>query len=498
MKYVECVPNFSEGRDKAKIDAIVNAARMVSGVYILDVESDVDHNRTVLTFIAPVDRAVDACFEVAKKCVELIDLNKHTGQHPRMGALDVAPFVPIMDTTIDECIELARQLGKRIGEELNVPVYLYDQAAQREDRRDLAKVRKGQFEGLREEIGKNPDRVPDFGPNKIHPTAGAVAVGARYQIVNFNVNLKTVDMEFAKDLAKKIRTSGGGLPALRAKEIFLESKNQVQISTVLTNYNITSIKMVIDEIKKQTEPRGIDITDTELIGLTATKPLVDYAISELKVSNFSFENQILENRMMKFLTDWRFAVSAVIEALSNTQPTPGGGAAAAMCGAMGVALIEMAFGITIKSKKTSELHKKLLSEKMSYLKEMRKKIESKITEDCMSFDEVMKALKTPKDDPSRQMMLQQALVYACQVPLSTAMLCSEVIESIKDLKDAVKQDVISDYKSGVYILSAAIKSAVENVYINAKSIEDKHTSKRLLADAERCKKVSDDISFLTS
>ncbi|MGC9070866.1 MAG: glutamate formimidoyltransferase [Elusimicrobiales bacterium] len=301
MKFVECVPNFSEGRDKSKIDEIVNSAKSVSGVLVLDVESDVDHNRTVLTFIAPVDKAVEAMFRVAKKCVELIDLNKHKGEHPRMGALDVAPFIPIMDTTIDECIELAKQLGKKIADELGVPVYLYDQAAQREDRKDLAKVRKGQFEGLKQEIGKNPDRIPDFGPNMIHPTAGAVAVGARYQIVNFNVNLDTTDIDFAKNLAKKIRTSGGGLPALRAKEIFLESKNQVQISTVLTNYEVTSLKRVIDEIKKETEPKGIKITDTELIGLTTTKPLVDYAVSELKVSNFSFENQILENKIMKFL-----------------------------------------------------------------------------------------------------------------------------------------------------------------------------------------------------
>ncbi|MGC8866835.1 MAG: glutamate formimidoyltransferase [Elusimicrobiales bacterium] len=496
MKFVECVPNFSEGRDKSKIDEIVNSAKSVSGVLVLDVESDIDHNRTVLTFIAPVDKAVEAMFRVAKKCVELIDLNKHKGEHPRMGALDVAPFIPIMDTTIDECIELAKQLGKKIADELGVPVYLYDQAAQREDRKDLAKVRKGQFEGLRQEIGKNPDRIPDFGPNMIHPTAGAVAVGARYQIVNFNVNLDTTDTDFAKNLAKKIRTSGGGLPALRAKEIFLESKNQVQISTVLTNYEVTSLKRVIDEIKKETEPKGIKITDTELIGLTTTKPLVDYAVSELKVSNFSFENQILENKIMKFLVDWKVSSMALIEALSNTEPTPGGGAAAAICGAMGVALIEMAFGITLKSKKTAEEHKKIISEKILYLKDMRKKIESKIIEDCISFDNVMKAFKIPKDEPTRKEKIQQALIYAADVPLSTAVLCSQVIEGVRDLKEAVKQDVISDYRSGIYILSAAVKSAVENVYINVKSIENTEISKRLLSEADRCKKIAEDIFFV--
>lgn len=496
MKFVECVPNFSEGRDKNKIDAIVNEARKVSGVSILDIESDVDHNRTVLTFIAPLDKAVDAMFNVAKKCVELIDLNHHKGEHPRMGALDVAPFIPIMDTTIEECINLAKELGKKIGEELNVPVYLYDQAAQREDRRDLAKVRKGQFEGLREEIGKNPDRIPDFGPNHIHPTAGAVAVGARYQIVNFNVNLDTTDMEFAKALAKKIRTSGGGLPALRAKEIFLESKNQVQISTVLTNYEQTSIKRVLDEIRKETDPKGIKITNTELIGLTATKPLIDYALEDLKVSSFNYENQVLDNKLMKILGDWKFSINPVIEAFANTNPTPGGGAAASIVGAMGVALIEMALGITAKSKKTPQDIKNMITEKLSYLRKLRNNISSKMIEDCDSFEMVMQAYKIPKEDPNRSNEIQKALIFAADVPLSTAKLCAEAIEYVRELKGYVKQDVISDYKSGVYLLSCAIKCALENVYINANSIEDKEVVNKMLSEASKYKDVAEDIVFV--
>jgi glutamate formiminotransferase/formiminotetrahydrofolate cyclodeaminase len=483
MKFVECVPNFSEGRDKTKIDDIVNAARSVSGVIVLDVESDADHNRTVLTFIAPHDASVEAMFRVAKRSMELIDLNHHKGEHPRMGALDVAPFIPIMDTTIEECIELAKKLGKRIGEELGIPVYLYDQAAQREDRKDLAKVRKGQFEGLKDEIGKNPDRIPDFGPNKIHPTAGAVAVGARNQIVNFNINLDTTDMEFAKSLAKKIRTSGGGLPALRAKEIFLESKNQVQISTVLTDYKITSLKRVIDEIKKEIEPKNIKITDTELIGLTAQKPLIDYAIEDLKVTNFNYESQVLENKIIRLLSDWQVSAQIVIDNLSNDKPTPGGGTAAAISGSMGAALIEMAIGITVKSKKTEpQIKEKLLMFKNEIM-EKRFKLQNQIIEDSKAFDYVMRCLKIPKENPERKNRLTQALIEAALVPLNTAKLCHQIKEIALKI-EGIKKEVISDYRSGIYLLDAGIKCAIENVYINCDMIDDEDKKNEILNEAK--------------
>ncbi|MDE2314641.1 MAG: glutamate formimidoyltransferase, partial [Elusimicrobia bacterium] len=209
---VECVPNFSEGRDKAKVEAVVAAAKSVPGVTILDVETDADHNRCVLSFVAPPQAAAEACFAVARKSCELIDLNVHKGEHPRMGAVDVIPFIPVRGVSVEDCVKLAEALARRIGEELQIPAYLYDLAARMPERKDLASVRKGQFEGLRDLIGKDPSRAPDFGPNRIHPTAGAVAVGARRQIVNFNLNLDTADMAAGKDIAKRLRASGGGLP----------------------------------------------------------------------------------------------------------------------------------------------------------------------------------------------------------------------------------------------------------------------------------------------
>lgn len=480
MKFVECVPNFSEGRDKDKINAIVNEVKNVSGVKILDVESDVDHNRTVLTFIAPLDTAVEAMFRATKKAVELIDLNHHKGEHPRMGAMDVCPFIPILDTTIEECIKLAEELGQRIGNELGVPVYLYDQAAKRPERKNLAKVRKGQFEGLREEIGKNPERDPDFGPNRIHPTAGAVAVGARYQIVNFNVNLSTDDMEFGKMLAKKIRTSGGGLPELRAKEIYLESKNQVQISTVITNSDVTSIKKVIDEIKKETEPKGIKITDTELIGLTAQKPLVDYTIEELNINRdlFNYENHVLENRIIKLLSSWEMGSNLLVDALSNDSPTPGGGSAGAVSGAMGAALVEMALGVSIKSKKTPEDVKRKLSEIKAKISRIKQQLQIQAVKDSESFDEVMKAYKIPKEDPNRNAEIQKATVNAANIPLTTAKLAKEAIEIARNI-EGLRDTVMSDYRSGIYLLTAAIKCAAENVFINCDSIEDEKIKKEL-------------------
>lgn len=482
-KFVECVPNFSEGRDQSKINAIVAAASSVPGVLVLDVEKDADHNRTVLTFIAPLETAVDGMFAAARKAAELIDLTVHKGEHPRMGALDVAPFIPIMDTAPEECVKLAEALGERIGRELNIPVYLYDLAAKRPDRKDLAKVRKGQFEGLREEIGKNPDRVPDFGPNSIHPTAGAMAVGARRQIVNFNVNLNTTDMEFGKVLAKKIRTTGGGLPCLRAKEIFLGSKNQVQISTVLTDHKTTSIKRAMDEIDKEIKPRNISVTGTELIGLTTQEALTNYAVEALGVKDFNPEVQVLETKLLKLLGSWQAGANLFVDALSNTEPTPGGGSAAAISGAMGCALAQMAIGISLRSKKLDEAKKPGLRALCEKLGAVKTTLQNCVAEDAASYDAFMAAAKTPKDDPSRKAKMQGALRYAAEVPLKTAATAAGALDELEKA-DGIMPHVASDYKSARYLLEAAIKCAAENVLINTAGMEDKVLAAKMLADTK--------------
>ncbi|MBI4056790.1 MAG: glutamate formimidoyltransferase [Elusimicrobia bacterium] len=472
---VECVPNFSEGKDQSKIDAIVGAARSVGGVKVLDIEKDPDHNRSVLSFVVPVETAVEACFRVAQKSVELIDLNHHKGEHPRMGAVDVIPFIPVSGSSIEICVELAKKLGQKIGQELKMPVFLYDRAASRPERKDLANVRKGQFEGLREEIGKNPDRVPDFGPNRIHPTAGAVAVGAREQIINFNVNLLTQDMNLGKAIAKKIRTSGGGFPFLRAKEIHLEKKKQVQISTVLTDYHATSLQTVFEAIRVEAMACGVEVVDSEIVGLVPQASLVDFALSSLKLSSFDPKTQILENRLKEMSSessDWKTAAHQVVAALAETTATPGGGSAAAIAGAMACGLGRMALGISLQSKKLEESKRPILQGALKELEELCRQIESCIAEDASAFEQFMSVLKLPQEDPARPEKIQVALKHAAEVPLKTARLSLKALHSLANSGPLALGTVASDMKCARHLARSAIHCALENVKINLDSIKD--------------------------
>ncbi|MDD4005312.1 MAG: glutamate formimidoyltransferase [Elusimicrobiaceae bacterium] len=471
-KTVECVPNFSEGRDLNKINAIVDEARAVPGVVVLDVEKDADHNRTVLTFVAPEENAVEAMFRVVKKSAELIDLNRHQGEHPRMGATDVAPFIPVMGTTVEQCVRLAETLAERIGRELEIPAYLYDCAARVPERRNLAAIRKGQFEGLRELIGKDPARTPDFGPDRIHPTAGAIAVGARRQIVNFNVNLDTADMEFGAYLARKIRTSGGGLPALRAKEIFLETRGIVQISTVLTDYHTTSVERALEEIRRELAPRGIKIVSTELIGLTTQDALVRYTAESLKLENFDAKTQILETRLAEMLGTWQSGANVLVEALAADTPTPGGGSAGAVSAAMGCALLMMAAAVSARSKKVDESHKPALNKAVAELKADKAVLQGCISEDSRAYDLFTEAAALPKGSPERTQAMQSALRYAAEVPLKTAQTAHRCLAILREIEPKLSPNVASDFRSAGFLLDAGIKCAVENVHINMAMIKD--------------------------
>jgi glutamate formiminotransferase len=253
-----------------------------------------------MTFVGSRDAVLESAFACSKKAIELIDLNKHRGEHPRMGAVDVIPFVPISGVTMDDCIEIAKTLGRRIGEELGVPVYLYEEAATRHNRKNLSDIRKGEFEGLREEIGKNPDKVPDFGPNRIHPTAGAVAVGARQFLIAYNINLDSADVSIAKKIAKKIRESSGGLPNVKALGMMIKDKNLAQVSMNLTNYEVTSIYKVYKTVEAETKKIGIGIKESEIIGLLPGAAIRDEWVTELKVYSFKRE-QIIEEALKKVI-----------------------------------------------------------------------------------------------------------------------------------------------------------------------------------------------------
>lgn len=294
-RIVECVPNFSEGRRKEVVDSIVFEIEDVEGVHLLDVEMDASHNRSVITFVGGPREVGEAAFNAAKKAIELINMEEHSGEHPRIGAIDVVPFIPISGVTMEECVELARNLGKRVGEDLDVPVYLYEEAATREDRRDLANVRRGEYEGLKKAISE-PERKPDYGPARMHPTAGAVAIGARNFLIAFNVYLATSDVNIAKKIARAVRCSSGGLRYVKALGLFIRERGQAQVSMNLTNYELTPIHRVFEMVKREADRYGIALRGSEIVGLVPAKALFDCAESFLGLQDFDTK-QILEYRL---------------------------------------------------------------------------------------------------------------------------------------------------------------------------------------------------------
>jgi glutamate formiminotransferase len=295
-KIVECIPNFSEGRRIEVIDRIVHAIKSTPGAVLLDRESDPDHNRSVITFVAPPETVVDAAVAAARKAAELIDLNKHRGEHPRMGATDVIPFVPISGVSMEECVSLANTCGERLWSELSIPVYLYEKAATRPDRENLAAVRKGQFEGIRDEIESNESRRPDFGDSHMHPTAGITAVGARPPLIAYNVNLATADINIANKIAKAVRHQTGGLRYVKALGFELKDRGIVQVSMNMVNFEGTPLFRAFEMIRREAQRYGVAIVGSEIVGLVPQQALNAVSDFYLQLENFH-EEQILEHRL---------------------------------------------------------------------------------------------------------------------------------------------------------------------------------------------------------
>ena len=294
QQIVECVPNFSEGRRQEVIDAIVATIAAVDGAQVLDVQTDADHNRTVVTFVGAPDAVVEGAFQGARRAAELIDLNQHRGGHPRMGATDVIPFIPVRGVTMDDCVALARRLGQRIGDELDIPVYLYAKAAARPERESLPAVRKGEFEGIRELIGDDPAHEPDFGPRRMGP-AGATAVGARPFLIAFNLYLNTTDVEIAKKIAKTVRFSSGGLRYVQAMGLLVDG--QAQVSMNLTDFRQTSLHTVVEMVRREAARYGVLVVRSELVGMLPQQALLDAACWYLQLDGFK-PDQVLENRLI--------------------------------------------------------------------------------------------------------------------------------------------------------------------------------------------------------
>lgn len=296
-KLVECVPNFSEGRRPEVIEAIVNEVRKVSGVKLLDVKPDASHNRVVVTFVGEPAAAKQAAFASCAKATELIDMEQHHGEHPRIGATDVIPFIPVSEVTIEECVVLANELAQEISEKLSIPVYMYEAAAKKPERVKLPDVRKGQYEGLKEAISQ-PERRPDYGPARMHPTAGATVVGARQFLIAFNINLNTSDVKIAKKIATAIREAKGGYKYCRAMGIMIEARHLAQVTINMVNYEGTPLYRVFETVKREAARYGVNVVGSEIVGVVPMQALIDVADFYLQLEDFD-RKQVLEENLYK-------------------------------------------------------------------------------------------------------------------------------------------------------------------------------------------------------
>lgn len=296
-KLAECIPNFSEGRDQALIEALADEARSAAGVTLLDYSSDPNHNRSVFTLIGAPEQLAEAAFRLCRLAAEKIDLNRHQGAHPRLGAADVIPFIPVKGLSLEECVELSRRLAERIARELMIPVFLYEASAAAPHRRNLADIRKGQFEGLAQKL-LTEEWAPDYGPRRPHPTAGAAVVGARQPLIAFNINLGSPDLALAEAIAKAVRGAGGGFKNCKALGVRLEGRGQVQVSMNLTDYRQTPIYRVFEAVRAEAARRGVAIVGAELIGLAPARALIDCAEYYLRLEDFDFDRQVLENHLL--------------------------------------------------------------------------------------------------------------------------------------------------------------------------------------------------------
>jgi glutamate formiminotransferase/formiminotetrahydrofolate cyclodeaminase len=485
MKLVECVPNFSEGRRPEVVAKIRDAIAAVDGAHILDVSSDQSHNRTVITFIVTADAAVDAAFAGIMEARASIDLTKHQGEHPRMGAADVVPFIPLEGSTMEDCIVLARSLGERVGKELEIPVYLYERAATRPDRENLADVRRGEFEGLRDEIGVNKNRVPDFGPNRIHATAGAVAIGARPFLVAYNVYLGDAkNVPVAKEVAKAVRGSSGGLRYV--KGLGLEVDGQAQVSMNLVDTEKTPLYRAFDMVRMEAEARGVSPTWSEIVGLVPERVLFETAARHVGLRDFK-PDMVLEHKVRATVSGGE-TVGGFVSAVASPTPAPGGGSVAAHAGALAAALAQMVAGLTIGKKKYAAVEaemKEIALQAASLVSELT----GLVARDAAAYGMVMQAYKLPGDNDAdaakRTKAIDHALLGAAEVPLETARACVRVLELAAAVGARGNTNAVSDAGVAALLAEAACKGAVYNVRINVSSLDDKSKGARLIEECGR-------------
>src|SRR5450631_3219972 len=473
---VECVPNFSEGRDAAKVDAIV-AAMKVPGVYLLDREMDSDHNRCVITLVGEREAIQEAAIRGVGKAAELIDLTKHQGAHPRMGAADVVPFIPIDGVTIEDCVAMAKHVGAEIARRFEIPVYLYEAAAATPERQNLENIRRGQFEGIRGEIATNPARKPDFGEARVHPTAGATVVGARKPLIAYNIFLNTADVGIAKKVAKAVRFSSGGLRFVKGAGFLV--RGMAQVSMNLTDFEQTPIHRVFEFVRREAARYGVSPVSSEIVGLIPKLALEQAAEWFLQVENFD-SSLILENRLAAVMSGkmavgvLRAGVEPFVEQLAAPTATPGGGSASAAAAAMAAGLAAMVASMS-RRKKAYLQYETQLNAAIARLSPLREDLKAAVDADAESYNSVMKAYKQAKtatDEKSGEAMIEAALKEATAVPLSVAEKAHEIRQIVKSLDPITNPNMKSDLTTATALAGAALTGALANVEINLASLKD--------------------------
>jgi len=474
-RFVECVPNFSEGRRAEVVEAICARLRAVPGVRLLDVEMDASHHRAVVTFVGPPEAVAEAAFRAAEEAARWIDMREHRGAHPRIGATDVIPFVPLRGVTMEECVELARRVGERIGRELGIPVYLYGEAATRPERRDLATIRRGEYEALVHEIAVDPDRAPDYGPAVVGP-AGATAVGARPVLIAYNVYLGTSDMEIARAIARAVRHSSGGLRYVQALGVAVDRPGQVQVSMNLTDYRRTPIHRVMALIRDEAARYGVPVVESEIVGLVPAEALIDAARHVLQLHHLAPE-QVLENRLQAE-EETGLAGALPREFLSLVAagtPAPGGGSVAALAGALAAALGRMVANLTAGKKRYADVAPEM-RELDATLARLQEELLTLVVRDAESYQGILEARRRPGAAPeeaeARHRAVQEAMREAARVPLATAERTVKVLEFLMHIASVGNESALTDAAVAAAMARAAIQGAAQNVRVNAAGLED--------------------------
>lgn len=520
-RLVECVPNFSEGRNRAVIDAIADTIRGAADVKLLDVDPGADTNRTVYTFVGSPEAVAEAAVKAAHKAYELIDMSKHHGAHPRIGAMDVCPIVPISDVTMDECVEIARGIGRRIGDELQLPVYFYEYAATSEARRSLANIRTGEYEGLERKL-QDPAWAPDAGPARFDPRFGAPVVGAREFLIAYNVNLNTRDRKLANEIALTIRENGrlardkqgntvvdaagnqvrtpGRLKAVRAIGWYIEQYRQAQVSINLINYKTTPLHVVFETVREEAEKAGLIVTGSELVGLMPLQPLLDAGTFYLKkqgksagaperevvemavrslgldqLADFDPEKKIIDYQFRKPAPLVSMSVDKFVDEVSSDSPAPGGGSVAALAGSLAAGLSAMVANLTV-GKKGYEASWSELSDLAERAQSVKARLVRAVDEDTEAFNGVMAAMRLPKGTPQEQQVRAQALEAgyqsAARVPLETARTCLEALRLSLTVGQKGNTNSASDAGVAALMARAGVEGAVLNVLINLGTVKD--------------------------